>query len=264
MSIPVGHRHITKNKQIMNKNQTLEKLKDLRLNAMASLHQHHLQNNLYNDTSPDEYIGILADHEWEERQNTKIQRLIVQAKFRQKASVAEIDFISQRNLEKNMFNRLSSLDFISRKENLILIGASGVGKSYLAQAIGHQACLNGIKTQYHISARLFNRLKLSKIDGTYQKELARLMKIDVLILDDFGLQAFDNHARDTLMDIVEDRFNRTTTIVSSQIPVSSWYEIIGEGTIADAVLDRLVNSSHRINLKGESLRKSFLKENESN
>ena len=248
----------------MNKNQTLEKLKDLRLNAMANLHQHHLQNNLHNDASPDDYIGILADHEWEERQNTKIQRLITQAKFRQKASIADVDFTSQRNLEKNMFNRLSTLDFISRKENLILIGASGVGKSYLAQAIGHQACLNGIKTQYHISARLFNKLKLAKIDGTYQKELARLMKTNVLILDDFGLQAFDNHARDTLMDIVEDRFSRTTTIVSSQIPVSAWYEIIGEGTIADAVLDRLVNSSHRISLKGESLRKAFLKENESN
>jgi len=245
----------------MNKNQTIEKLKSLRLHAMASMYQHHLQNNLYGDSTPDEYIALLTDHEWEERQNAKIQRLIKQAGFRQKASVADVDFTTTRNLEKNMFGRLSSLDFIPKKENIILTGASGVGKSYLAQALGHQACLMGLKTQYHITARLFNRLKLSKVDGTYNKELNRLMKVNLLILDDFGLQSFDNHARNALMDIIEDRYNSKSTIVSSQIPVSAWYDIIGEGTIADAILDRLVNSSHRIDLKGESLRKNIMREN---
>jgi len=243
----------------MNKNQTIEKLKSMRLNAMANRYQHHLQNNLYNDITPDEYITLLVDHEWEERQNNKVQRLIKQAGFRQKASIADVDFTTARNLEKNMFNRLSSLDFISKNENLILTGASGLGKSYLAQALGYQACLNGLKTQYFLTARLFNRLKLAKVDGTYHKELTKLIKSDLLILDDFGLQALDNHAREALMDIIEDRFNSKSTIVSSQIPVSTWYDIIGEGTIADAILDRLVNSSHRIDLKGESLRKNILK-----
>ncbi len=143
---------------------------------------------------------------------------------------------------------------------MIFTGASGVGKSYLAQALGHQACLMGLKTQYYIASRLLNQLKLAKVDGTYQKELNKLLKNDLLILDDFGLKAFDNHAREALMDIVEDRYNSKSTIVSSQIPVSAWYEIIGEGTIADAILDRLINSSHRIDLKGESLRKSILKD----
>lgn len=243
----------------MNKNQTIEKLKNMRLNAMANRYQHHLQNNLYNDITPDEYVTLLVDHEWEERQNNKVQRLIKQAGFRQKAAIADIDFTTARNLEKNMFSRLSSLDFIAKNENLILTGASGLGKSYLAQALGHQACLNGLKVQYYLTARLFNRLKLAKVDGTYHKELTKLMKIDLLILDDFGLQALDNHAREALMDIIEDRFNSKSTIVSSQIPVSTWYDIIGEGTIADAILDRLVNSSHRIDLKGESLRKAILK-----
>jgi DNA replication protein DnaC len=245
----------------MNKNQTIEKLKSMRLNAMASQYQHHLQNNLYNDITPDEYITILVDHEWEQRQNNKFHRLIKQAGFRQKASLAEVDFTTVRNLEKNMFNRLSSLDFIAKHENLILTGASGLGKSYLAQALGHQACLNGMKVLYYLTNRLFNRLKLAKVDGTYHKELTKLQKVDLLILDDFGLQAFDNHAREALMDIIEDRFNTKSTIVSSQIPVSVWYDIIGEGTIADAILDRLVNSSHRIDLKGESLRKAILKDN---
>ena len=243
----------------MNKNQTIEKLKGMRLGAMAELHRHNLQNNLYNDTTPDEYLSLLVDHEWEERQNNKIQRLIKQACFRQKATIADIDFTTNRNLDKNMFNRLTTLDFISKKENLVITGASGVGKSYLAQALGQQACALGIKTQYFITARLFSRLKLAKVDGTYSKELVKLMKNELIILDDFGLQAFDNHARDSLMDIIEDRYSHKSTIVASQIPVSTWYDIIGEGTIADAILDRIVNSSHRIDLKGESLRKDILK-----
>jgi DNA replication protein DnaC len=133
-----------------------------------------------------------------------------------------------------------------------------VGKSYLAQALGYQACLMGHKTIYTNTARLFKKFKLSKVDGTYLKELSKLLKADLLILDDFGLQAFDNHARETLMDIIDDRYNKTSTIISSQIPVSAWYDIIGEGTIADAILDRIVNSSHRVDLKGESLRKGVL------
>jgi DNA replication protein DnaC len=246
---------------MMNKNQTIEKLKNMRLYAMANMYQQHLQNNLYSDATADEYIGLLTDHEWEERQNNKIQRLLKQAGFRQKASIADIDYSNTRNLDKNMFQRLSSLDFISRQENIILTGASGVGKSYLAQALGSQACLMEFKVQYHITSRLFSRLKLAKVDGTYDKELKKLIKVDLLILDDFGLQAFDNYARNALMDIVEDRFSNKSTIVSSQIPISIWYDIIGEGTIADAVLDRLVNSSHRIDLKGESMRKNFLSDN---
>ena len=242
----------------MNKNQTIEKLKSMRLNAMAEMHQHHVQNNLYNDSTPDEYMALLTDHEYEDRQNKKIQRLLAQAGFRQKASIADVDFTSVRNLDKNMFNRLTTLGFIDKKENLILTGASGVGKSYLAQAIGNQACQMGLRTHYHITARLFNRLKLAKVDGTYDKELKRLHNVELLILDDFGLQSFDNHAREALMDIIEDRFSVRSTIVSSQLPVSAWYDVIGEGTIADAILDRLVNSSHRIDLKGESLRKAIL------
>ena len=159
---------------------------------------------------------------------------------------------------KYLKKQFASLGFLGKKENVIVSGASGVGKSYLAQSLGHQACLMGYKVIYANTARLFTRLKLSKVDGTYLKELKKLSKADMLILDDFGLQAFDNHAREALMDIIDDRYNQTSTIVSSQIPVSVWYDIIGEGTIADAILDRLVNSSHRIDLKGESLRKGYL------
>jgi DNA replication protein DnaC len=117
----------------------------------------------------------------------------------------------------------------------------------------------GSRVQYTNTARLFTKLRIAKADGTYIKECKKINKIDLLILDDFGLQSFDNHARESLMDIIDDRYNQSSTIVASQIPVSAWYDIIGEGTIADAILDRLVNSSHRIDLKGDSMRKGILK-----
>jgi len=243
----------------MDNNQTIEKLRGMRLQAMAEMHIQHVKNNQFNSLTPDEYLSLLTDHEWEDRQTKKIRRLILSAGFRQKADIVDVSYTENRNLDKNMFARLSTLDFMARHENIIMTGASGVGKSFLAQALGHQACMLGKRVIYSNTARLFTRLKLAKVDGTYLKELNRLGKTELLILDDFGLQAFDNHARETLMDIIDDRFGKNSTIVSSQIPVSAWYDIIGEGTIADAILDRLVNSSHRIDLKGESLRKGILK-----
>ena len=243
----------------MNNNQTVEKLKQMRLGAMAELHLQYVKNNQLNESTPDEYLALLTDHEWENRQNLKIERLIKQAGFRQKADLSEINFGVTRNLDKNMFNRLATLDFMKRKENVIITGASGVGKSYIAQALGYHSCFEGLKVVYSNTARLFTKLKLSRADGTYIKDLQKLQKVNLLILDDFGLQAFDNNAREILMDIVEDRYDKMSTIISSQIPVSVWYDIIGEGTIADAILDRIVNSSHRIDLKGESLRTGYLK-----
>lgn len=243
----------------MNNNQTIEKLKQMRLDAMATLHLQQIKDNTLESFTIDEYLALLTDHEWEHRKDRKITRLIKQANFRQPASLADINYTQSRNLDKNMFARLGTLDFIKRKENIIITGASGVGKSYLTQALGHQACLMEYRTIYTNTARLFKRLKLCRMDGTYLKELNKLLKTDLLILDDFGLQSFDSHDRETLMDIIDDRYNNKSTILSSQIPVSAWYDIIGEGTIADAILDRIVNSSHRIDLKGESMRKGALK-----
>ncbi len=243
----------------MNQNPTLEKLKAMRLGAMAELYNQHLTQNTYQRMTLDEQLAVLVDHQWEDWQNRKIERLLRQAAFKQQASIANMDYATQRNLDKNMFERLTTLDFIKRVENIIITGASGVGKSYIAQALGHQACMLQHKTLYLNTARMLKKLKLCKVDGTYLKEIHKIVKVDLLILDDFGLQSFDNHAREALMDIIDDRHGKSSTIIASQIPVSAWYDIIGESTIADAILDRVVNSSHRIKLEGESMRKAILK-----
>lgn len=242
----------------MDDNQTIEKLKAMRLNDMASLYSQHLKDSSITSFTIDEYIALLTDHEYENRQNRKIERLLKQANFRQSASIADINYTHHRNLDKNAFTRLSTLDFMAKKQNIILTGASGVGKSYLAQALGHQACLMEHKVLYFNAGNLFNHLKASKIDGTYQREMKKVIKCDLLILDDFGLQPFDNIIREVLFDIVDQRYNEASIIISSQIPVSAWYPLIGENTVAEAVLDRIVNSSHRLELNGESLRKTNL------
>jgi len=240
----------------MNTQTTIEKMKQMRLTGMSDLYHQSLQKNLYTDYTTDQFLALLIDTEWEYRQNRKIQNLVKKACFKLSASAVDIDYTARRNLDKNTFERLLSLGFIRESENIIITGASGVGKSYLAQAIGHAACHQSIKTYYTSSARLAEDVQLAKIEGTYIKLLKKIRKMDLLIIDDFGLHSINDNYRQALMDILEDRYDRTSTIVTSQIPVSAWHEMIGEGTIADAILDRLVYSSHRIALKGESMRKN--------
>jgi len=243
----------------MNNQNTIEKMKQMRLSGMAQMHYTNTTNNINMDYTIDQYITMLVDQEWENRQNKKIQNMVKAARFRYPATIRDIDYSANRQLDKNTFERLALLDFVRNHENLIITGATGTGKSYLAQALGHQACIMLMKTLYFNTTRLMSHLKLSRIEGTYSKNIANLEKADLLILDDFGLNALDNQDRQALMDIVETKHDRSSLIISTQIPVSGWHELIGEPTIADAILDRIVHSSHRIQLKGESLRKNKLK-----
>lgn len=239
----------------MNNAQTCEKLRAMRLQAMAQLHEQYLASNQQTSMTTDEYLALLTDHQWEARQHQKTSRLLKQAHFKQRTTLEEINYSQQRNLDKNMFQRLATLDFIAKKENIIITGPSGLGKSFIGQAFGYQACMMEYKVLYQNTGRMFKKLKLAKVDGTYLKELKKINQTNLLILDDFGLQSMDNHAREAMLDIIDERYQCQSTIIASQIPVSAWYDIIGEGTIADAILDRLVNSSHRIDLNGESMRK---------
>jgi DNA replication protein DnaC len=248
----------------MNNQATIEKMKQMRLSAMAETYYNSVQNNMHRDYTLDEYLALLIDQEWECRYNKRIHSLITKAGFRYPASVQDVNYTANRSLDKNTFERLALLDFIKRGENVIFTGATGTGKSYLAQALGHNACTMQYKTMYYNFARLMDQVKLSKIEGTYLKLLGKIERTDLLILDDFGLMAFDDHARNALMDIVELKYDKSSIIIAAQIPVKNWHETIGEGTIADAILDRMVHSSHRIELTGESLRKNKMKKTQIN
>lgn len=240
-----------------------QKMNQMKLYGMQQSFQTLLESNQHQSLTNDEFINLLIQAEWEERENRKVNRYLRSARFRYQASMEEIDFTKNRNLDKTFLLRMAECNFIKRKEDLLITGPTGVGKSYIASALGHQACHNGYRVMYFNTQRLFSRLKMTKADGSYFKEINKIEKQDLLILDDFGLQPLDNYSRNTLMEIIEDRHGRRSTIISSQLPVGSWYEIIGESTIADAILDRLVHKSHRLELKGESMRKNQAVENES-
>ena len=205
----------------------------------------------------DELVSHLVDTEWDHRHNRKLERLIKQARFRYQASFDQIDFSLHRNLDKNMLLRFSNCSWIEKKQNIIIEGPTGVGKSFIGSALGHQACMYGFKTLYYNATKLFSRLKLLKADGSYAKVLKRIEKTDVLIIDDFGIQHLDTQNRLSLLEILEDRHGRRSTIIISQLPVTKWHEIIGDPTIADAICDRIIHSSFRIELKGESVRKRY-------
>jgi DNA replication protein DnaC len=209
------------------------------------------------DFTIDEVISHLVQAEWDERYNRRLHRLITNARFRYQASMEQIDYIEKRNLDKTIMLRLSSCDWIAKKQNVLITGATGLGKSYLSSALGHQACQQGYKVFYRNSGKLFDELKIAKADGSYIKEISKIETQDLLIIDDFGLKPLDSVQRLILLEVLEDRHGKRSTLITSQIPVNKWYDVIGEPTIADAILDRLVHSSHRIDLDGETLREKY-------
>jgi DNA replication protein DnaC len=228
----------------------------MRLLGMARAFQLTLDSGKNEKFTADEMVVHLVDSEWDERYNRRLDRSIREARFRYKASVEQISFEDNR-LDKNQVQRLADCDFVKRKENIILTGSTGIGKSYLASALGYQACSLGYRVLYQHSTRMFGRMKVAKADGSYLKELARIERQHLLIIDDFGIQPLDAQGRTTLMEIIEDRHGKASTIITSQVPVSLWHEIIGEQTIADAILDRLVHDAHRLDMKGESMRRKI-------
>jgi DNA replication protein DnaC len=240
---------------------TLEKMGQMKLLGMQRMFLSIIEGSSYQSLTSDEFISLLIQSEWEDRETRKLQRRLHSARFRYQASIEEINYQHNRNLDKNQMLRFSDCSFISRSENILITGPTGVGKSYIASAIGNQACLKGYKVVYHNLQKLFSILKISKADGSYVKEIDRIGKQDLLILDDFGLQPLDTNNRLILLEIIEDRHGKKSTIISSQLPSAEWYDVIGESTIADAILDRLLNSSHKIELKGESMRKKDKFEN---
>jgi len=235
--------------------QTMEKMKTMKLYGMVRAFRSSLESGNADKWTADQLLSMLIDSEWDERYNRKLDRNLKNARFRYKAAVEQINFDTPRELNKNHLLRLADCDFIGKKENLIITGSTGIGKSYIASALGHQACSLGYKVLYEHTSKLFARLKMAKADGTYLKEVTKMEKQELLIIDDFGIQPLDQQNRTMLMEIIEDRHGKRSTVFTSQVPVNKWHEVIGEQTIADAILDRIIHVAHRLELKGESMRK---------
>jgi len=234
---------------------TLEQMSKLRLFGMQHSFKSMLESKSCQQFTIDQLLATLIQAEWEEHENRKINRLIKNAKFRYQASLEEVDYQHPRNLDKNQMLRFTDCNYLKKAENILVTGATGLGKSHIMTALGHQACLMGYRVMYRNTQKLFNALRLARVDGSYIRELKKIEKQDLLVMDDFGLQPLDSMACLALMEIIEDRFAVKSIIIGSQLPLEKWYEIITEKSVADAVLDRLLNSSHKILLKGESMRR---------
>jgi DNA replication protein DnaC len=202
-----------------------------------------------------EWLALLLEHEKTLRQQKRFEARARAAKLRHAASVEDVDYRAVRGLDRTLFLKLAAGDWIRARHNLLVTGPCGVGKSWLACALGHRACRDDFSVAYHRLPRLFAALALARGDGRYTRMLRAIARLDLLILDDWGPEPFDADQRRDLLEIIEDRYEARSIIVTSQLPVDRWYEIIGNPTIADAILDRLVHNAYRIELKGKSLRK---------
>ncbi len=236
--------------------QTITHLRQLKLGGMAAALQTQLEQvGTYESLPFVERLGLLLEQENLTREQRKQERLIRQARFKLRASVQDIDYQHPRNITASQIAQLAQGDWINRGQNLLATGPCGSGKTYLACALGHNACLHGYSVRYWRLSRLLLELTQAKADGSYHKQLKQLAKIQLLIIDDWGLEPLKPAHRNDLMEIMDDRYGTTSTLIISQLPTDQWYASIGDNTLADAILDRLMHNAHRLQLKGESMRK---------
>ena len=239
--------------------QTREHLHTLRLTGMLQAVEEQLEQPAVAELSFEERLAMLVDREILYRENRRLDRLLRAVKLRVGACVEDIDYRHPRGLEKARMASLVALDWVRQSLNLCLTGPTGCGKTWLACAFGNEACRRGFSVRYLRLPRLFEMLRIAHGDGSYSKLMNQLLKTDLLILDDWGIQKISAAQRNDLMEVIEDRHGRRSTLIASQLPIEHWHEYIGEATIADAVLDRLLHGAHRLNLSGDSMRKTKAK-----
>lgn len=229
----------------------------LRLHGMNRSWKALLETRRHSELSLEEGLDILLQSEIQDRDNRRFERLQKNARFRYQASVDEITYDASRGIDKALITRLATGEYLDKGESVLITGSTGCGKSFIASALGHHACAQGHKVAYFNIQKLLMKTKMARAEGTIFKLFESLSKTKLLILDDFGLTHLEQQQQLDLMEIMEDRHAKSSTIIASQLPVSSWFDVIGEETIADAILDRLVHTSHRLELKGDSLRKTL-------
>ena len=239
---------------------TVEKLRELRLEVMAATFLEQQRDLETARLSFEERLGLMVDAEWIQQQNKRLQRRLREAKLKlPQACVEDIDYPARRELDRVVIRRLSTCRWIEEYENLAITGATGVGKTYITCALAHQACRKGYRAIYRRVPRLFQEFNLARADGTYVRLLAKFARIHILVLEDFGLTPLSDQDRYDLLEILEDRYGRRSTIVTSQLPPDRWHDHLADPTVADAILDRLIHNAHRIELKGPSRRKRTTK-----
>ena len=235
--------------------QTIEKLHAMQLGAMAQAFKEQMDEPAMNDLSFAERFGLLVDRLWIWREEKRMNRLLKNAKLKLQACPEDIDYRTPRGIDKSVLLALVNCGWIRKHQNVLITGPTGVGKTYIACALAQKACREGVTVSYLRAPRLYHDLAISKADGSYSQLMGRLARTRLVLIDDFGLAPLTDSDRRNFLEVIEDRHLTGSTIVTSQLPVENWHEVIGEATLADAILDRLVHNAHKITLKGESIRK---------
>jgi DNA replication protein DnaC len=235
--------------------QTIEKLHAMQLSALAQAFRDQLDDPAMEELTFAQRFGILVDRLWIWREDKRMKRLVKNAKLKLQACPEDIDYRAPRGIDKSVLLALVSCGWIRKHQNVLITGPTGVGKTYIACALAHKACREGITVSYIRAPRLYHDLAIAKADGSYSRLMGRLARTRLVLIDDFGLAPLTDSDRRNFLEVVEDRHLTGSTIVTSQLPLENWHEVIGDATLADAILDRLVHNAHKIALKGESMRK---------